>query len=256
MKAIYVLSAGLMGLILLAATTTARANPVQSNENGHYYEFVPAYGISYDAAKAAAAASSYLGVQGHLATVTTPTEDTFLHNNFSQQILGVWILINDGAPQAWLGGFSPGPHPNPSSPDPASGWQWITGETWNYTGWGNGEPNGGNSSLSNIATIDLRPALGGWNDTFADTPGVEGYIVEYDVTNAPANNPAVNIDFQTGANAYAGVGVLGSGSDTIWNPVGPNGVGGTNLLYADGSGPSGVSINDRRFADCADHSRR
>ncbi len=53
----------------------------------------------------------------------------------------------------------------------------------------------------------------------------------------------VNIDFQSGSNTYTGVGELGSGSDTIWNPVGPSGSGGTNLLYADGSGPSGVSIH-------------
>jgi cytoskeletal protein CcmA (bactofilin family) len=52
----------------------------------------------------------------------------------------------------------------------------------------------------------------------------------------------VNVDFQSGSNSYTGLGVLGSGSDTLWNPVGPNGSGGTNLLYADGSGTSGISV--------------
>lgn len=55
-----------------------------------------------------------------------------------------------------------------------------------------------------------------------------------------AADPIVNIDFQSGVNTYIGVGVLGSVSDTIWNNIGPGG--GTNLNYADGSGPSGVSI--------------
>jgi prepilin-type processing-associated H-X9-DG protein len=52
----------------------------------------------------------------------------------------------------------------------------------------------------------------------------------------------VNIDFQTGGTAYVGLGVLGSDSDTMWNSVGPLGSGGTNLLFADGSGPSGISV--------------
>jgi hypothetical protein len=59
---------------------------------------------------------------------------------------------------------------------------------------------------------------------------------------AYAAEPAVNIDFQSGGNTYEGLGVLGSSSDTMWNSVGPLGSGGTNLLFADGSGPSGISV--------------
>ena len=62
------------------------------------------------------------------------------------------------------------------------------------------------------------------------------------VSVAHAAEPVVNIDFQSGGNTYTGLGVLGSNSDTIWNPVGPLGSGGTNLQYADGSGLSGISV--------------
>ena len=57
-----------------------------------------------------------------------------------------------------------------------------------------------------------------------------------------ATGDVVNIDFQSGGSTYTGLGVLGSASDTIWNPVGPLGSGGTNLLHANESGPSGVSV--------------
>ena len=164
----------MLGLLLLAATTTAGANPVQFNENGHYYEFVPDYAIPWDDAKTAAELKSHLGVQGHLATVTTTAEHVFLHDVFSQQIDDAWDIRKDGAPQAWLGGFSPAPHS--TGTDWTVGWQWITGETWDYVGWGGSEPNGGTSSFSNVATIDLRYALGGWNDTFAARMGLKATL--------------------------------------------------------------------------------
>lgn len=169
---------------LSSSGVSGPAGPVKFSGNQHYYEFVPSYGISWEDAKTAAAQRSHMGLQGYVATATTQAEDDFIHNSFSSQILAEHAVINDAAPQAWLGGFAPGPHP---SPDPSLGWEWITGEDWLYAGWGNGEPNGGTSSLDNVATIDLRPALVGWNDTFADTPGVEGYIVEYNNDPPTAN---------------------------------------------------------------------
>lgn len=66
-------------------------------------------------------------------------------------------------------------------------------------------------------------------------------VMASSVSVAHATDSLVNIDFGSHI-TYAGSGVLGSSSDTIWNPVGPVGSGGTNLLYADGSGPSGISV--------------
>jgi hypothetical protein len=42
--------------------------------NGHYYEYFPNIGISWTAAKAAAEASFYFGLQGYLATITAADE--------------------------------------------------------------------------------------------------------------------------------------------------------------------------------------
>ncbi|QYZ66150.1 MAG: hypothetical protein HPY30_09200 [Gammaproteobacteria bacterium (ex Lamellibrachia satsuma)] len=75
------------------------------------------------------------------------------------------------------------------------------------------------------------------------------------VSAAYAAGPIVNIDFQSGGSTYTGLGVLGSGSDTLWNPAGPSGSGGTNLLYADGSGSSGISVTTTHGASFANGSQ-
>lgn len=55
----------------------------------------------------------------------------------------------------------------------------------------------------------------------------------------------INVDFQTGGNIYSGQGVLGGASDTTWNPVSGTAA---NLLFADGSGASGVSVSVSNFS--------
>ena len=54
----------------------------------------------------------------------------------------------------------------------------------------------------------------------------------------------INVDFQAGSNTYSGQGVLGGASDTIWNPVSNTN---SNLLFADGSGASAVSVSVTGF---------
>jgi hypothetical protein len=68
---------------------------------------------------------------GYLATVTSQAENDFLWNTF-----------DIGTPQQpplpghpLLGGFQ-----LPGTPEPDTGWQWVTGEEWNYTNWGSGQP--------------------------------------------------------------------------------------------------------------------
>jgi len=62
---------------------------------------------------------------GYLATVTSEPENTFLWNTFVQDI----------SQATMLGGFQP-----PGTPEPDTGWQWVTGEEWNYTNWATGQP--------------------------------------------------------------------------------------------------------------------
>jgi hypothetical protein len=146
----------------LVAPGAVFADPVEWETNAHWYEFVPEL-LTWPEAEQAAESTSWKGLVGHLATVTSQAEQDF---------------VTTGVPgfpgsQAWLGGYQ---HP-PSSP-PDENWYWITGEAWDYTFWGVGEPNdhgepGSESYL--IVSSDFDPPA--WSDA---GDGAYCYMVEYE----------------------------------------------------------------------------
>jgi hypothetical protein len=86
---------------------------------------------------------------GYLATLTSQSENDFVWNAFAQ----------DGYLIATLGGFQP-----PGTPEPDTGWQWITGEKWEYTNWLPDKPDdawGGQDYLT-------FNAINGWDDDFIE----------------------------------------------------------------------------------------
>ena len=95
--------------------------------NGHFYELIVAE-TTWAESDSAASNTSYSGISGRLATVTSAEENAFIAD-----VLGSYA---DG--RYWLGGFQP-----PGTPEPADGWEWVTGETWDYTNWATirGAPN-------------------------------------------------------------------------------------------------------------------
>lgn len=64
------------GVVGVGAAMPALADPILFS--AVYFEYVSAPGISWDDANAASTASSFMGVTGHLATVTSATQNTFL----------------------------------------------------------------------------------------------------------------------------------------------------------------------------------
>jgi hypothetical protein len=141
-----------------------------------------------------------MGVQGHLATITSEAENTFITTR----------LGNTAG--AWLGGEQ-----LPDSPEPGGGWQWITGEPWVYTKWDGGEPNnaygGGWGTAIGSSEERLHYHHNGtrWNDLPGD-PGVVTlrFIVEWDI---PTNNPPVaSAGLDQTVNEGDGVTLDGSGS--------------------------------------------
>lgn len=132
------------------------ADPVFNPANGHYYEAVFSDGNWLDV-KIAAEAMFFMGVAGHLATITSQNENIFIGTTF----------LNT---PYWLGGFQN--VNNPDYSEPAGGWEWITGEPFIYTNWGASEPN---DSPSNEDGIEFGES---WNDLKRIHP--RNFIVEFD----------------------------------------------------------------------------
>ena len=159
---------GMIGLALLVGgRRAAEAQVVQFAGNNHYYEAVAA-NISWPDARDAAAARSYQGLAGHLVTITSAAEQTFVTTTFPAASPGGY----------WLGAYQDKAASNFS--EPAGGWHWITGEPWNYTSWNSGEPNN-NGGFGPSEDYVSFAANGNWNDSGTPTSTTNGYIVEYEL---------------------------------------------------------------------------
>lgn len=98
-------------------------------------------GIAWAGARAAAEATSYLGANGYLVSVTTAGENGFLTDTFG----------GDGLENRWLGLFQP-----IGSAEPDGRWTSVNGEFFSYNNWWPGEPNnfGGDESAGGFPTRD------------------------------------------------------------------------------------------------------
>jgi hypothetical protein len=152
---------------------------------GHYYEYVSNLGITWTDANAAANASTYYGLQGYLATLTSQDEADF---SGTQAIGTGWIGATDTAVEGE--------------------WRWVTGPEagtlfWNgdaagteitYAFWNAGEPNdSGGEDYAHITHPNINPN-GSWNDLPNAGGGgnyqPQGYVVEYGGT---PSDPSLNI---------------------------------------------------------------
>ncbi len=136
-----------------------------SGGNGHYYEYVNVGSfINRNVANTAAQAKSYLGVQGHLATITSAAENTFVSNNWDKTF------------SMWLGGYY------------QSGWKWVTGESWVYQNWDSGQPDNTGSATGDFLLFYSPATRGVWHDAYPEFTSMTGYLVEYDVLPTPEPN--------------------------------------------------------------------
>ncbi|MEH6681983.1 MAG: PA14 domain-containing protein [Sediminicola sp.] len=167
----------------------AEANYLMSTQ--HYYEYIPALGITWTAARDAAALRTFYGLQGYLATLTIQDEADLL----GKQSSGAgWIGASDAAVEGqwrWVTG-------------PEAGTLFWTGNAggnttapYNYANWNNGEPN--NSADEDYAHINA-PGTGfdgSWNDLSNTGAGSgdyqpKGYLVEYGGTSGDPEPPQVS----------------------------------------------------------------
>jgi hypothetical protein len=159
-------------VLILASAATTRAQVAINPANCHGYEAVSGL-MTWEQARVLAAARTFRGVPGHLATITSQQENDFLGNTLGH--------LDSYA----IGGLQVG------GPEPAGGWTWITGEPWQYTNWNTGEPN--NAFIVNESENCLAWFTGDaphWNDVAGnisqqvgpDFYTMRGLIVEYDAS--------------------------------------------------------------------------
>jgi hypothetical protein len=156
--------------VLSASALSTEAVPVAFG--GHYYEVVSSPGIDWLSAEAAAESLSFLGAQGHLATITSLEEDQFIDG------------IRGGLSELWVGGFQ-----NPiTTLGSGDNWEWVHGEGafpgnnlgLVYANWQVGEPNDFYGPASEQYLAIAHGGVFGWNDEGA-IGNISGYVVEYNV---------------------------------------------------------------------------
>src|SRR5688572_30186585 len=136
----------------------------EQGPNGHYYQVVLQPGVTWEDAKTAAEQSTFNGVHGYLATITSPEEDQLIENLRIQAAPGGYNAV-------WVGGSQ-----TAGSTGPTAGWHWVNGEgpiattlaEGGYSNWQPGEPNdywGPNSE--NYLSVGHFNQFG-WNDSGND----------------------------------------------------------------------------------------
>jgi alpha-tubulin suppressor-like RCC1 family protein len=113
------------------------------------YQVIPG-NFTWEQAKADADARG-----GHLATVTSQSEQNFV-NEFTPTNVAPWMGLRR------IG----------------STWSWITGESYEYTNWASGQPEGG-AGLGDVAGITGGSSIREWSDTFAAWNDQNSYILEF-----------------------------------------------------------------------------
>ncbi len=175
-------------LILVFAGVTS-AMPLQWEDgNGHWYEVIVDE-VDWETAKGEVK-DGY-----HLATITSAAEQDFLKDLMSQYSGEFWL----GAEQN-LSAAAETAKNNDDINIAASGWEWVTGEAWDYTSWQKGEPNdwgGEEYHLGFWSRFDWN-----WNDEHGKS-NVKGYVIESNAASVP--EPASMFLFGSGLIALAGV---------------------------------------------------
>jgi hypothetical protein len=177
-----ILTTAVIGLI----KQTAGASPILWSGNDHYYQLVsPSAGITWTDAETAASAATYLGLKGHLATISSQAEFNFIVANFPTNF--TWIGFYDpiGAAHGPDGGEG-------SGSQHAANFVWADGEPVSYTAWLPNEPNNAASEGENYTWYEQRNGVWGWNDYQNFAAAVTGaspsppisYLIEYSVPEA------------------------------------------------------------------------
>ena len=173
------------GNVYIAVTATVNpAGYFYLPTNGHFYRPIST-GAFYNAAKTAAAATTFKGQPGYLVTITSADEDAFIYNNVPQS--QIWFALSDVAQEGYWR-IDAGPE-NGTLIKTANG-QFAGNIAGQYNNWAGGEPN--NSGGEHYAVTKWNGSQ--WNDLPNNFSCP--YVIEYGTWTDPANQTFT--DFFTG----------------------------------------------------------
>lgn len=135
---------------VIDAPTSIFLNP----DNGHYYQYITLYGISWTEASIAAQTHIHNGITGHLVTIRSESENNFVAGLVPNGTR-VWIGLTDQIAEEQ--------------------YAWVTGEPLDYTNWESGQPD--NHNTENY--VDFNGETGKWNDSQNQVGYITGFIIEY-----------------------------------------------------------------------------
>jgi hypothetical protein len=157
-------------VVVLFASQDVRAEPVRwsviDGGNGHFYDLILEQ-LTWADAKAAAEAMTYNGTRGHLVTITSEPENSFIIDSVFDRQKPAWIGLTDSE---LFGGRESSLQGDPT----VDGWLLVTGEPVEYTRWAGGYPNNQNEE-DFVVMGSIEDDL--WNDGQSHWLGY--YIVEY-----------------------------------------------------------------------------
>ncbi len=147
---------------------------LEDGGNGHWYELRTMTSTSWLVHRDAT-----IAIGGHLATITSPAEDSFVQGLIPRTV-------------QWLFGPTIGLFQLPGAAEPDRGWQWVTSEPFQYSGWFPGEPNDGPGYGEHWVRFRFTNGTLAWNDVPeslpAEEPLVSMAIVEW---SADCNNDGI-----------------------------------------------------------------
>lgn len=148
-------SGGQTASIVVIVRNESHAPVTSATYNGHYYEL-------YDDVLSWKEAKEYCeSLGGHLVTITSQSENYFVQG-----------LITDGTQtNYYIGG---------TDEENEGTWKWVTGETFSYTNFGDGEPS--SVYYEGEDYLYIGKSDGKWGDIYSITGGVKvyGFICEYE----------------------------------------------------------------------------
>ena len=132
-------------------------------------------------------------IGGYLLTITSPEENAYIAE----------LLATNGNPQCWAGGTD----------DSLEGaWKWVSGEKWDYTNWGSGQPDDPGNAQEDY--LQLGYSDNKWNDANNNTllPFICEWNSEEEMLNAYYT---ITYDINGGSGSVASVSTIKLDSVTI-----------------------------------------